>query len=163
MRCKLDSTEYARSFRKYPTLLNSTSPTKNIQKMFYLIKPCHLFGTVSRVLNWRILLQNWKLTNSTIFSYENPKETRHPYKRFVRNIIPPRQKGVSFCRIHPKTLFEIAMVLSTNSGSFPSNSHVSATFSIFLRFGESWNPTNCQRFNAHGSLMGRTNLDKSVW
>ena len=39
---------------------------------------------------------------------------------------------------HPKTLIEIAMVLSTNSGSFPSNSHVSATFSILLRFGESW-------------------------
>jgi len=55
---------------------------------------------------------------------------------------------------HPKTLFEIAMVLSTKSGSFPSNSHVSATFSILLRFGESWNPTNCERFNADGSLMG---------
>ena len=41
--------------------------------------------------------------------------------------------------IHPKTLFEIAMVLSTNSGSFPSNSRVSVTFSILLRFGESWN------------------------
>jgi len=41
---------------------------------------------------------------------------------------------------HPKTLVEIAMVLSTNSGSFPSNSHVSATFSIWLRFGEFWNP-----------------------
>ena len=66
-------------------------------------------------------------------------------------------------RIHPKTLFEIVMVLSTNSGSFPSNSHVSATFPILLRFGESWNPTNCERFNADGSLMGRTNLDKSVW
>ena len=66
-------------------------------------------------------------------------------------------------QIHPKTLFEIAMVLSTNSGSFPSNSHVSATFSILLRFGESWNPTNCQKFNADGSLMGRTNLDESVW
>jgi hypothetical protein len=66
-------------------------------------------------------------------------------------------------QLHPKTLFEIAMVLSTNSGSFPSNSHVSATFSILLRFGESWNPTNCERFNADGSLMGRTNLDKSVW
>ena len=65
--------------------------------------------------------------------------------------------------VHPKTLFEIAMVLSTNSGSFPSNSHVSATFSISLRFGESWNSTNCERFNADGSLMGRTNLDKSVW
>jgi len=46
------------------------------------------------------------------------------------------------------------MVLSTNSGSFPSNSHVSATFSILLRFGESWSPTNCERFNADGSLMG---------
>ena len=38
--------------------------------------------------------------------------------------------------IHPKTLIEIAMVLSKNSGSFPSNSHVSATFSILLRFGD---------------------------
>ena len=53
------------------------------------------------------------------------------------------------------------MVLSTNRGSFPSNSHVSATFSILLRFGEFWNPTNCEKFNADGSLMGRTNLDKS--
>jgi len=54
------------------------------------------------------------------------------------------------------------MVLSKNSGSFPSNSHDSATFSILLRFGEYCNPTNCERFNADGSLMGRTNLDKSV-
>ena len=37
--------------------------------------------------------------------------------------------------LHPKTLIEIAMVVSSNRGSFPSNSHVSATFSIFLRFG----------------------------
>ena len=66
-------------------------------------------------------------------------------------------------QFHPKTLFEIAMVLSTNSGSFPSNSHVSATFSILLRFGKSWNSKNCERVNADGSLMGRTNLDKSVW
>ena len=50
-----------------------------------------------------------------------------------------------------------------NSGSFPSNLHVSATFSILLRFGEFWNPTNCEKFNVDGSLMGRTNLDKSVW
>jgi len=57
--------------------------------------------------------------------------------------------------VHPKTLIEIAVVLSTNSGSFPSNSHVSATFSILLRFGEHWNPTNCEKFNADGSLMGR--------
>ena len=62
-----------------------------------------------------------------------------------------------------KTLFEIAMALSTNRGSFPSNSHVSATFSILLRFGKSWNPTNCEKFTADGSQMGRTNLDKSVW
>ena len=72
-------------------------------------------------------------------------------------------KNICICMyIHPKTLFEIAMVLSTNRGSFPSNSHVSATFSILLRFGESWNPTNCERFNVDGSLMGRTNLDKYV-
>ena len=74
----------------------------------------------------------------------------------VRDILRSR------LQIHPKTLIEIAMVLSTNSGSFPSNSHVSATFSILLRW-ESWNSTNCERFNADGSLMGRTNLDKSVW
>jgi len=65
--------------------------------------------------------------------------------------------------LHPKTLIEIAMILSTNSGSFPSNSHISATFSILIRFGEFWNPTNYEKFNADGSLMGRTNLDKSVW
>jgi len=65
--------------------------------------------------------------------------------------------------IHPKTLFEIAMALFTISVSFPSKSRVSATFSILLRFGESWNPTNCEKFNADGSQMGRTNLDKSVW
>jgi len=53
-------------------------------------------------------------------------------------------------KIHPKTLIEIAMVLSRNSGSFPSNSGVSATFSILLRFGEFWNPTNCEEFNAAG-------------
>ena len=58
-------------------------------------------------------------------------------------------------QVHPKTLFEIAMVLSTKIGSFPSNSHVSATFSILLRFGESWVPTNCEKFNADGSLIGK--------
>ena len=41
-----------------------------------------------------------------------------------------------FSNVHPKTLIEIVMVLSTKSGSFPSNSHVSATFPILLRFGE---------------------------
>jgi len=65
--------------------------------------------------------------------------------------------------IHPKTLFEIAMALLTIRVSFPSKSRFSATFSILLRFGGSWNPTNCEKFNADGSLMGRTNLDKSVW
>ena len=47
--------------------------------------------------------------------------------------------------IHSKTLIEIAMVLSKNSGSFSSNSHVSATFSILLRFVEFCNPTNCEK------------------
>ena len=55
------------------------------------------------------------------------------------------------CFVHPKTLIEIAMVLSKNTGSFPSNSHVSATFSILLRFGEFCNPTNCEKFNDDGS------------
>ena len=36
---------------------------------------------------------------------------------------------------NPKTLFEIAMVLWTNRYSFPSNSHISATFSILLDLG----------------------------
>jgi len=65
--------------------------------------------------------------------------------------------------VHPKTLFEIAMAVLTISASFPSQSRFSATFSILLRFGGSWIPTNCEKFNADGSLMGRTNLDKSVW
>jgi len=63
---------------------------------------------------------------------------------------------------HPKTLMEIAMVLSMNSSSFPSNSHVSETLSILIRFGGFWNPTNSGKINADGSLMGRTNLDKFV-
>ena len=74
--------------------------------------------------------------------------------------IKPRSLRIKF---HTKTLIEIAMVLSKNRGSFPSNSHVSATFSILLRFGEFCNPTHCEKLNADGSLMGRTNLDKSVW
>ena len=40
-------------------------------------------------------------------------------------------------RLHPKTLVEIAVVLSTNSGSFPSNKHVFATFSICSDLGDS--------------------------
>ena len=78
----------------------------------------------------------------------------------------PYKYGLFFAKEpypHPKTLIEIAMHLSTNSGSFPSNSHVSATFSILLRFGEFWHPTNSEKFNADRSLMERTNLDKSVW
>ena len=54
---------------------------------------------------------------------------------------------------HPKTL---------RSDSFLSNSHVSATFSILLRFGEFLESENCAKFNDDGSLMGRTNLDTSV-
>ena len=51
--------------------------------------------------------------------------------------VQDEQTDLTLHQLHPKTLFEIAMVLSTNRGSFPSNSHVSATFSILLRFGES--------------------------
>jgi len=66
-------------------------------------------------------------------------------------------------QLHPKTLFEMPMFLSLNSDSFPSNSNVSATFSFWIHSGKFWNPTNCEKFNAVGSLTGRTNLDKSVW
>jgi len=59
--------------------------------------------------------------------------------------------------------FEMPMALSLNSGSFASNSNVSATFSFWIHSGKFWNPTNCEKFNADGSLMGRTNLYKSVW
>ena len=41
--------------------------------------------------------------------------------------------------LHPKTLFEMPTALSTNSGSFPSNSHVSATFSFWIHSGKIWN------------------------
>jgi len=41
--------------------------------------------------------------------------------------------------IHIKTLIEIAMVLSTNSGSFPSNLHISATFLCWIHYGKFWN------------------------
>jgi len=71
----------------------------------------------------------------------------------------PQQTAAMCMGFIPK----IALALLTNSGSFPSNSHVSATFLILLRFGEFWNGTNFEKFNADGSLMGRTNLDKSVW
>jgi len=37
---------------------------------------------------------------------------------------------------YPKTLFEMPMTLSTNSGSLQTNSHVSATFSISINSGE---------------------------
>ena len=40
---------------------------------------------------------------------------------------------------HPKTLFEMTMALSLNSGSFPSNLHVSATFSFSIHSGKFWN------------------------
>jgi len=39
----------------------------------------------------------------------------------------------------PKLWFEIAMVLSTNSGSFLSNLHVFATFSFWIHSGKIWN------------------------
>ena len=40
---------------------------------------------------------------------------------------------------HPRTLFEMPMAHSWNSGSFPSNSHVSATFSFWIHSGKFWN------------------------
>ena len=82
---------------------------------------------------------------------------------FVTADVIPNKNQNERLKVHPKTLIEIAMVLSTNSASFPSNSHVSAPLSILLRFEEFWNPTNYEKFNADGSLIGRSNLDKSVW
>jgi len=68
-------------------------------------------------------------------------------------------------KVQPKTLrfFEMPMALSLSSGSFPSNLNISATSSFWIHSGKFRNPTNCEKFNADGSLMGRTNLDKSVW
>ena len=88
------------------------------------------------------------------------------WQSFQNKILPAElffTKFLSMSHFHPKTLFEIAMLLLTISVSFPSKSRFSATFSILLRFGESWNPKSREKFNANGSLMGRTNLDKSVW
>ena len=55
------------------------------------------------------------------------------------------------------------MVLLLNSCSFPSNANVSTTFSFWIHSGKYWNPTNCEMFNADGSLTEGTNLGKSVW
>ena len=52
------------------------------------------------------------------------------------------------------------MALLTISVSFPTKSRFSATFSIVLRFGESWNPKNCEKFDADGSLMARIESEK---
>jgi len=41
--------------------------------------------------------------------------------------------------VHPKTLFEIPVALPPNSSSFPSNSNVSAAFSISINSGKFWN------------------------
>jgi len=115
---------------------------------------------------------NKPFVRSTLVSYKShgtsliSNSSQESTYVFTRNInITTTRLAFILVRFHthPKTLIEIAMVLSTNSGSFPSNSHVSATFPILLRFGESWNPTNCEKFNADGSQMGRTNLDQSVW
>jgi len=52
-------------------------------------------------------------------------------------LCPRRRHHDDHQEAHPKTLVEIAMVLSTNSGSFPSNSHVSATFRFCSDLGNS--------------------------
>jgi len=71
--------------------------------------------------------------------------------------------------VHPKTLIEIAMVLSTNSGSFDEQRLFSvkfARFRNFFDFAQIWgilDSDKLEKFNADGPLMGRTNLDKSVW
>ena len=109
----------------------------------------------------RFFLHQWSRSTSKSWGIE--RQDRRFSVREWKTRDTHRKNTQVFCHVHPKTLIEIAMVLSANSGSFPSNSHVSATFSILLRFGEFWNPTNCEKFDADGSLMRRTNPDKSVW
>jgi len=58
---------------------------------------------------------------------------RHPVTDSPASLSNILIQRILLHNVHPKTLVEIAMVLSTNSVSFPSNSHVSATFSILLR------------------------------
>ena len=79
--------------------------------------------------------------------YMNPPPQEAYLYIFPARFHHPRKFAVVVVHIHPKTLIEIAVILSTNSCFFPSNSHVSATFSILLRFWEFWNPTNCEESN----------------
>jgi len=54
-------------------------------------------------------------------------------KSTVANPNVVRRSRLTFLAVlglHPKTLFEMPLALSLNSGSFPSNSNVSATFSF---------------------------------
>jgi len=93
--------------------------------------------------------------NQRVFFFLNlrvfMKVLRRSQDRFLRQKFIPK----------PKTLFEI--------GSFEEQRLFSVKFARFrnffdfARFGESWNPTNCEKFNSDGSLMGRANLDKPVW
>jgi len=65
------------------------------------------------------------------------------------DIIRSRSRVVR--RFHPTTLIKISMVLSTNSGSFPSNSHVSASFRLCSDLGNS----GIRQIVRNSMLMGR--------
>jgi len=104
------------------------------------------------------------MAQNFIFINKNSLLDFHATQRIVlallhkqRNPITHHPSNNEF-ETHSKTLFEMPMALSLNSGSFPSSSNVSATFSFWIHSGKLWNPT---KFNA--DMTGRTNLDKSVW
>jgi len=66
-------------------------------------------------------------------------------------------------KIIPKLLLRLLWFFRRTAALFRQIRTFPQLFRFFLSFGEFWNPTNCGKFNADGSLMGRTNLNKSVW
>jgi len=63
----------------------------------------------------------------------------------------------------PKLLVRLLWFFRRTAALFRQIRTFPQLFRFFFSFGEFWNPTNCEKFNADGSLMGRTNLNKSVW
>jgi len=69
----------------------------------------------------------WKCGNSRENVFDIHGDSSENWLEILAVVIMLSPYAQSYLlRLHPKTLIEIAMVLSTNSGSFPSNSHVSA-------------------------------------
>jgi len=119
--------------------------------------------TIKMFCHWFLLLDLFRFCEAHFTAYQRLVASHSAISPFLGGCPNTRVVKCKYFHAHPKTFIEIAMFLSKNSGSFPSDSHVSTTFSILFRFVKFWNPTNCEKFKADGSLMGRTNLDKSVW